>query len=72
MATNFARLVRFEDPEGKIHYGEAGKDWKLELLGRTVPTYSISDIGETEFKLTGQEAEIAKVEIPDIRPFQSC
>ncbi|KIW99289.1 uncharacterized protein Z519_00952 [Cladophialophora bantiana CBS 173.52] len=60
----FSRLVRFEDPSGNIHYGEAGTEWQKELVGQVVPTYDISDAFDGEFALTGNNVEIAKVLCP--------
>ncbi len=61
MAAKFERYVRFEDPNGKIHHGEAGLDWQKDLVGQTVPTYNISDVFDGQYPLTGDKAEIAKV-----------
>lgn len=68
MPAEFTRLVRFEDPQGKIHYGEAGPDWKTDLRGQNVPTYDISSPFASEFPLTGQKSQIAKVskQLPDL------
>ncbi len=60
MAPKFTRLVRFEDLNGDIHYGEAGSDWKADLLGQSVPTYNASNPFEDEFAFTGKEAQVAK------------
>lgn len=64
MSPNFERLVHFEDPSGKIHYGEAGRDWQKDLVGQTVPTYRISDVFDDQYILSGDEAEISKVAAP--------
>lgn len=61
MAFKFSRLVRFEDSNGTVHYGEAGSDWQKDLRGQTVPTYNISDPWDEEFALTGKEVQVAKV-----------
>ena len=69
MAANFTRLIRFEDAHGKIHYGEAGSDWKKDLHGQSVPTYDIADPWASEYPLTGDKVQIAKVETSrDPRP----
>lgn len=60
MPPQFTRLVRFEDSKGDVHFGEAGSDWQKELVGQTVPTYSISSALEEDFPLTGSKVEIAK------------
>ena len=66
MASPFSRLVRFEDSNGQVHYGEAGDEWQQDLVGRKVPTYNISDPFGDNFPLSGKEVEIAKViKIPD-------
>ncbi|EXJ67934.1 uncharacterized protein A1O5_08548 [Cladophialophora psammophila CBS 110553] len=64
MTSKFTRLIRFEDPQGKIHYGEAGADWKLNLQGQTLPTYDITSSWASEFPLSGQKAEVAKILSP--------
>lgn len=64
MAAKFTRLVRFADAEGKIYYGEAGSDWKADLVGRKLPTYDITDPWASEFVLTGHEMQVAKVGSP--------
>jgi len=61
MAVQFSRLVRFEDPKGHIHYGEAEAEWQTELVGQVVPTYDVSDVFEGEYRLTGDRVKIAKV-----------
>ena len=63
MATHFSRLVRFEDSDGTVHYGEAGDEWQVELKGLVVPTYEISDIENNKFVLTGQKVKIANVNL---------
>lgn len=60
MPPQFTRLVRFEDSKGNVHFGDAGSDWQKELVGQTVPTYSISSALEEDFPLTGSKVEIAK------------
>lgn len=60
MTVQFSRLVRFEDPSGKIHYGEAGSDWQKDLIGQSVPTYNVTDPFKGEYSLTGSKAEISK------------
>ncbi|KIW95657.1 uncharacterized protein Z519_04242 [Cladophialophora bantiana CBS 173.52] len=64
MTSRFTRLIRFEDPQGKTHYGAAGADWKLNLQGQTLPTYDISSPWASEFPLSGQKAEVAKILSP--------
>lgn len=58
---NFNYLVRFEDENGVIHFGEAGAGGSEgELVGRSVPVYT----GEAPYKqlqLSGSKATIAKV-----------
>ena len=61
MVAKFSRLIRFEDSSGKIHYGEAGADWKKDLHGETVPTYDISSPWTAEYPLTGDKVQVAKV-----------
>ena len=63
MPAKFTRLVRFQDAQGAIHYGEAGADWTTDLHGKTVPTYDISSPFDAEYSLTGQEVKVAKVRI---------
>lgn len=61
MPAKFTRLIRFEDAQGKVHYGEAGPDWQKDLRGQKVPTYDISDPWASEFPLTGKQVQVAKV-----------
>lgn len=61
MNAKFTRLVRFEDSHGNIHYGEAGEDWKQNLKGQTLPTYNISSPFASDFPLSGQKVQVAKV-----------
>lgn len=61
MAQKFSRLIRFQDPNGHTHYGEAGTEWKKDLRGQTVPIYDIDDPYGASFSLSGKRAEIAKV-----------
>jgi hypothetical protein len=61
MTSGFSRLVRFEDPSGDVHYGEAGLDWKKDLHGQTIPIYNVSDLYGGEISLSGETAQIAKV-----------
>ncbi|OAG44979.1 hypothetical protein AYO21_00941 [Fonsecaea monophora] len=64
MPAKFTRLIRFEDAQGAIHYGEAGPDWDKDLHGQTVPTYDISDPWAAEFPLTGKHVAVTKVLCP--------
>lgn len=61
MAPSFSRLVRFEDVNGQVNYGEAGDEWHQDLVGRKVPTYNITDPFVDDFPLSGKEVEVAKV-----------
>lgn len=65
MAPKFTRLIRFEDSQGKIHFGEAGSDWKKNLHGQKVPTYKISDPFALDYCLTGDEVQVEKVVTAD-------
>lgn len=65
MPANFTRLVRFEDPQGQVHYGEAGSDWKKDLHGQKIPTYDISSPFDSEYRSSGLEIEVAKVTLQD-------
>jgi len=59
----FERLVRFEDAQGNIHYGEVPSSiaWDADLVGEEVETYTGETPWAVEFKLTGRKAKIAKV-----------
>ena len=61
MAPIFSRLVRFEDKNGDIHYGEADADWKRNLVGQIVPTYVVTNVFDNDYTLTGKSVEISKV-----------
>jgi hypothetical protein len=59
----FERLVRFEDSQGAICYGEvlASVAWDADLVGVEVETYSGEAPWAQDFALTGKKAKIAKV-----------
>lgn len=61
MNTSFERLVRFRAKDGRILYGEAGSTWEKDLRGQVVKTFNGSDPFHNDFKLAGEEAEIAEV-----------
>jgi hypothetical protein len=58
MKTVFKRLVRFEDEEGTIRFGEAPEDIDA-LLGRSVSVYE----GDQPWELTpgNEQAEVSRV-----------
>lgn len=43
MEVPFTRLVRFKTPGGDVVYGEAGDEWKGDLVGKTLSTFSGND-----------------------------
>ncbi|KAI9836761.1 MAG: hypothetical protein M1819_000926 [Sarea resinae] len=61
MSAPFARLVRFKDPQGQVHYGEAPAKAE-DLVGAVVPVYD----GKVPWNLTPSESssEIAEVLCP--------
>lgn len=68
----FERLIRFEDPSGKVHLGELPKDhpWDAPLEGVVAQLYnSVSPLDE-DLELYGQTAEVKRVlsPLPDV-PF---
>ncbi|ETS87777.1 hypothetical protein PFICI_01605 [Pestalotiopsis fici W106-1] len=63
MANKFQRLIRFEDTEGRVLYGEAPSS--EELAGQEVPVYSGHDPWNLE--ATETVAKVAKVLCPLLR-----
>ena len=61
MPAKFTRLIRFRDPKGHVHYGEAGDQWQQDITGKQVSTYDITTPYEANFQLSGKEAEVAEV-----------
>lgn len=61
MNTSFERLVRFRAKDGRILYGEAGSVWEKDLRGQVVKIFNGSDPFHDDFKLAGEDAEIAEV-----------
>lgn len=61
--SKFQRLVRFEDPQGQVHYGElGGSDLPISnFTGRKVNVYEGSTPWSDEFYLTTKKGKIAKV-----------
>ncbi len=72
-APKFTRLVRFTNPAGRVHYGEAhGKDLTLEgLVGQTVPVYQGGNPWDADFTRTSNTEEIAQVYLPTLLDFES-
>jgi hypothetical protein len=62
----FQRLVRFEDAQGAVHYGEVSANiaWDADLVGAEVETYAGEAPWAEDFALTGTKAKIAKVSFP--------
>lgn len=61
MNTSFERLVRFKAKDGRVLYGEAGSVLEKDLRGQVVRIFNGSDPFHDDFKLAGEEAEIAEV-----------
>lgn len=59
-AQSFTRLVRFEDENGQVQYGEAGQQWEGNLHGRTLPIFD-GDPMMGNPKLSGRTASVHKV-----------
>lgn len=59
---NFTRLVRFEDQNGQIHYGEAGDQWEKSLHGHTLPTFDGDPLAGS-LEISGKTAKVAKVRL---------
>ena len=61
--SKFQRLIRFEDPQGQVHYGELDgcdiDDSGYE--GLEVQTYNGSSPWSSDFHSTGMKATIRKV-----------
>ncbi|TVY19602.1 Fumarylacetoacetate hydrolase domain-containing protein 2 [Lachnellula arida] len=66
-APKFQRLVRFENPNGKIYYGELGLEHaatEQDLIGSSVAIYKGLSPWAEDFKLTSQKEKIAAVLCP--------
>jgi hypothetical protein len=61
MAPRFERLVRFQAPDGQVHYGEAGSNWEASLVGREVNVFTGSDPSDSKFSISEKKATVAKV-----------
>jgi hypothetical protein len=61
--SKFQRLIRFEDSQGHVHYGELGGSDLLvsNFTGREVKIYEGSVPWSEDFQLTGKKIKIAKV-----------
>jgi hypothetical protein len=57
---SFTNLVRFEDDQGAIHYGDVPEDCLLDIIGCRVPILA-GDPFEDSLQLTGQQAVVHKV-----------
>ncbi|KAJ6071581.1 hypothetical protein N7499_009595 [Penicillium canescens] len=57
---SFTNLVRFEDDQGAIHYGDVPEDCLLDIIGCRVPILA-GDPFEDSLQLTGQQAVVYKV-----------
>ncbi|KAH8807703.1 fumarylacetoacetate hydrolase family protein [Xylogone sp. PMI_703] len=62
----FQRLIRFEDSEGTVHYGEVDTTGYLQedLVGLEVSIYEGSEPWSADFRLTEKRSKIAKVLCP--------
>lgn len=63
MTEEFRRLIRFKDPHGETHFGEAGDTLGEDLIGKSVPTYDILTPFEKPLRLSGKQAEVEKVRL---------
>lgn len=61
--SKFQRLIRFEDPQGEVHYGELGSrsERHLSYVGEEVNTYEGTTPWSEDFHPTGMKAKIEKV-----------
>jgi hypothetical protein len=58
----FDRLVRFEDLQGKIRYGEARDEpWDRDLTGRSLRVYDGESPWDPCFRLSDETATVAQV-----------
>jgi hypothetical protein len=64
--SKFQRLVRFEDSQGQVHYGELGSIQVEDssFTGLEVATFEGATPWSEEFHLTGRKAKIVKVCMP--------
>jgi hypothetical protein len=63
--SKFQRLIRFEDPQGQVHYGEIGSSVEEDsrLIGLEVSIYEGSTPWSEDFRLIEKRAKIAKVRL---------
>ncbi|TVY84568.1 Fumarylacetoacetate hydrolase domain-containing protein [Lachnellula suecica] len=62
---NFNYLVRFEDQEGHIHYGEASpQDAQSDLVGRSLKVYKGGALWDDNFLLSETVATVSRVLSP--------
>ncbi|KAK6383408.1 hypothetical protein LTS17_002700 [Exophiala oligosperma] len=62
MEVPFTRLVRFKTPGGDVVYGEAGDEWKGDLVGKTLSTFSGND--PFTLRSSGDKAVVSEFKIP--------
>lgn len=64
--SKFQRLIRFEDPQSQVHYGEIGssKEGDSRFIGLEVSIYEGSTPWSEDFHLTEKRAKITKVCTP--------
>lgn len=64
--SKFQRLIRFEDHQRQVHYGEIGSSEEEDsrFIGLEVSIYEGSTPWSEDFHLTEKRAKIAKVGLP--------
>lgn len=68
--SNFQRLIRFEDSQGQVHYGElgSGNAEDLNFTGLEVQTYAGSTPWAEDFCLTATTAKISRARL--LHPYE--
>ena len=63
MKSTFTRILRFEDYEGAIFYGELGSEleWQHDLTGLEVPVFDGQMPWDQSFRLSAHRKKIKKV-----------
>lgn len=59
---NFKYLVRFEDREGHVRYGETSAEAsRSDLIGLSLNTYEGGEPWDKDFRLTEKKATVSRV-----------
>jgi hypothetical protein len=66
ISTTFQRLARFENPEGKVFYGEASPVTDPEdLVGKTIPVFH-GELWDADFRRSDRLEEVKTVRLSKV------